>query len=286
MHLQVGRLAPTLDFKIFDLNTMETDKIKLYKALAVLAIISAVLVLAMIVTEIKSYRFIGGGVAATNVISVTGEGEVYAAPDIATISFSVRETSAKLADAQNKMNAKMNGALEAVRKLEVSDKDIKTQNYSSYPKYEWQEGTVSCFAIGCPPPRPGKQVLVGYEVSQAVSITVRKIDSVVAIVDALGAVGVTDMQGPNFSVDKQDDLKAEARKQAIDKARAKAEVLADDLGVTLVRVVSFSEGENYPIYTRSMMADEKGSADVSNPTELPQGEEKIISRVTITYEIQ
>ncbi len=265
---------------------MEIDKIKLYKALTVFSIVGTILVTAMIVTEIKGYRFIGGGVSATNMISVSGEGEVFALPDMANISFSVRETSIKVADAQDKVNAKIKIALATVRKLEVPDKDIKTQNYSSYPKHEWQEGTFTCLAIGCPPPLPGKQVLVGYEVSQSVSITVRNIDSVAAIVEALGTAGVTDMQGPSFSIDKQDDLKAEARKQAIDKARARAEILARDLGVSLIRVVSFSEGENFPIYARGMMATAKEGGDALSLPELPKGEEKITSSVTITYEIR
>lgn len=265
---------------------MENDKAKLYKALTILTLVIAALAGSMIVSEIKGYRFIGGGVAATNIISVSGDGEVYAAPDIATISFSVRESAKKVLDAQNKVNIKVKSALEAVRKLGVQDKDIKTQNYSSYPKYEWMEGTVSCLAIGCPPSRPGKQVLVGYEVSQSVIITVRNLDSASAVVDALGTAGVTDMQGPNFAIDKQDQLKDQARKQAIDKARTKAEVLARDLGVTLVRIVSFSEGENYPIYARTMMSDEKGSVAGATPPELPQGEEKITSFVTVTYEIR
>ncbi len=266
---------------------MEDTKTNLYRSLTALVLLGVVLIGAMIVTEIKSYRFIGGGVSATNMISVSGEGEVYAAPDIATISFSVRESAMKVADAQDKVNVKMKAALGAVRKLGVADKDIKTQNYSSHPKYEWHEEKMVCLGLGiCPPQRGGKQVLVGYEVSQSVALTVRNLDSAPAVVDALGVAGVTDMQGPNFAIDKQDELKAKARKEAIGKARAKAEVLASDLGVTLVRIVSFSEGGDYPIYARSMMALGKDGDESESLPELPQGEEKIISRVTVTYEIR
>lgn len=266
---------------------MEDSKTKFFKALTVLAMISAVLVIAKVVTEVKSYRFIGGGVSATNTISVSGNGEVYASPDIANISFTVREEAKKVSDAQDKVAVKVKVALASVRKLGVADKDIKTQNYSSYPKYEWQEGTVSCMGLNCPPYRHGKQVIVGYEVSQSVTIKVRNLESVNALVDALGTAGVTDMQGPNFAIDKEDDLKAEARKIAIDKARAKAKVLAGDLGVSLVRVVSFSEGGDYPIYSRVMMTAGVEKADSSAPLpELPQGEEKITSSVTVTYEIR
>lgn len=266
---------------------MEESKTNLYKVLTGLGMVAIALVVAMTISEIKGYRFIGGGVSASNTISVSGEGEVFGAADIATVSFSVREEAKKVADAQTLATTKVKAALAAIRKLGVDDKDIKTENYSSYPKYEYQEGTYSCMAIGCPPPTPGKSVIVGYEVSQNITITVRNLDNVSAIVEALGSAGVTDMQGPNFSIDEEDELKAEARKQAIDKAREKAEVLAKDLGVSLVRVVSFSEGGNYPMYAR-MESMALGSAkDSALPSpEIPQGQEKITSNVTITYEIR
>lgn len=266
---------------------MEDSKTKLFKALTVLAMLGVVLVGAKVVTEVKGYRFIGGGVSATNTISVSGDSEVFASPDIATLSFTVRESAVKVASAQDKVSAKIKSTLESIRKQGVADKDIKTENYSSYPKYEWQEGTVACMSLNCPPYRPGKQVIVGYEVSQSVTVTVRNLESVNALVDGLATAGVTEMQGPNFAIDKKDELQATARKQAIDKARAKAEVLARDLGVTLVRIVSFSEGQNYPIYARAMSASvgmEK--ADTAPAPELPQGQQKITSNVTVTYEIR
>lgn len=266
---------------------MEDNKTKLYKALSVFVMLGAVLVAAMVVTEIKSYRFIGGGVSATNTISVSGEGEVFAAPDIANISFTVREEAKNVSDAQDKVTVKTKAALAVIRKLGVADKDIKTQNYSSYPRYEWQEGTVSCMGMNCPPYHPGKQVIVGYEVSQSITLKVRDLEIVNNIVEGLATAGVTEMQGPNFSIDDEDALKAEARKIAINKAREKAEVLARDLGVTLVRVVSFSEGGYYPMYDRAMsFSAAKGIGENVALPEIPQGENKITSNVTVTYEIR
>ncbi len=266
---------------------MENDKTKLFKALTALVVVGAVLIVTMIVTEIKGYRFIGGGVAATNMISVSGESEVFAAPDIATISFTVREEAQKVSDAQNKVSVKTKAVLAEIRKLGIADKDIKTQNYSLYPKYEWQEkaATQICVREYCPP--SGKQVIVGYEVTQAVTITVRNLELVNGLVGALAGANVTEMQGPNFAIDKEDDLKALARKEAIKKAHTKAEVLASDLGVTLVRVVSFSEGQNYSMYGREMMMTASMDSGASAPApELPQGEQKITSSVTVTYEIR
>lgn len=255
--------------------------------LTILVVVAAVLLGAKVVTEFKGYRFIGGGVSATNTISVSGDVEMYASPDIAMVFFNVRDEAKNVQDAQSMVSERMKTVLTAVRGIGIDDKDIKTDNYSSYPKYEWKEQSVTCLSLNCPPPHPGKQVLVGYEVSQGVLLTIRNLDMVNDVISALGAAGVTDMQGPNFSIENEDEIRAIARRQAIEEARAKAEVLAHDLGVTLVRVVSFSEGSAYPQYERTMaMAKDSSAGGVAVPPELPQGQEKITSQVTVTYEIR
>lgn len=268
---------------------MENSKTKLFQALTIASLVGAVLLGAMVITQVKEYRYIGGGVPSSNTISVSGSGEVFAAPDIANISFTVRESATKVSAAQDKVSVKVKAALAGIRKAGVADKDIKTQNYSSNPTYEWQEGTPVCTTSVsiCPPYRPGKQVITGYEVSQTVTVKVRNLEAVNGLVDGLATAGVTEMQGPNFAIDQEDALQAEARKQAIDKAKAKAEILARDLGVSLVRIVSFSEGNNYPVYARAMVsAAGMDSAKAVPAPELPQGENQITSNVTITYEIR
>lgn len=269
---------------------MEENKSNLFKALMVLVGVSAIFVAAEIITVVKEYRFIGGGVSASNVISVSGDADVYAAPDIANVSFTVREEDKKVSVAQTKVSTKVAAALAAIRKLGVDDKDIKTENYSSYPKYEWRDAVKSICPIGinCPPPTPGRQVVVGFEVSQQVSVKIRNIDTVNTVVEALASADVTEMQGPNFAIDKEDDLKADARKQAIEKARAKAEVLARDLGVSLVRIVSFSENDGGRVYYSKAMMDSSavGFGGAAPVPELPSGQTKITSNVTVTYEIR
>jgi uncharacterized protein YggE len=96
------------------------------------------------------------------------------------------------------------------------------------------------------------------------------------------------MSGPNFTIDKEDVLKEQARKMAIDEAKEKAEKLSKDLGVKLVRIVSFSEnngGYGMPMYYDKEMSAVSSAGRAPAP-ELPTGENKIISNVTITYEIR
>lgn len=222
-----------------------------------------------------------------NTISVSGEGEVFAVPDTAEINFSVRNEAKNLADAQKVVSDKTAQILSMLAQQGIEEKDIKTQSYTSYPKYDYGNNEVVCMSIGCPTPRPSTPVIVGYEVSQTVTVKVRDTEKVSAVLEGLAKIGVSDMNGPQFTIADEDALVAQARKIAIDDAKAKAKTLAKDLDVRLVEIVSFTDdGSNpYPMYyAKAGMAD--GATMESSALELPKGENKISSRITITYKIR
>ena len=94
------------------------------------------------------------------------------------------------------------------------------------------------------------------------------------------------MSGPNFTIDDEEAFKREARKEAIEDAKEKARILADDLGVDLGRIASFSESGNYyPVYGMGEAYKTLDSVTSSAPAILPAGENTISADVTITYEI-
>ncbi|KKR42873.1 hypothetical protein A2356_00280 [Candidatus Nomurabacteria bacterium RIFOXYB1_FULL_39_16] len=261
------------------------EKSRLVKIVVVLLILLSVYFAVMTVSEMKNYRYIGGGSPASNVISFDGKGEVMASPDLATISFTVRETSKEMKDAQTKVTTKETAVLDFLDKSGIAKKDIKTESYSSYPKYDY--GT-PCYYGSMMPCRQDTPKIIGYEVSEYVSVKIHDLAKVGEIVKGVGAVGISEITGPNFSVENEDELKAEARKMAIEEAKAKAKVLSKDLGVRLVRIVNFSENGNgyYPMaYGAKVMMDSAVSAPAPTP-ELSTGENKITSNVTITYEIR
>ncbi|MFA5778068.1 MAG: SIMPL domain-containing protein [Candidatus Paceibacterota bacterium] len=259
------------------------EKSYLVKAILVLVIVVSLYFAVKTIAEIKSYNFIGGGATASNTISFSGKGEISASPDLATISFTIRENAVTMKDAQSKVTTKEKAALNFLDKSGIAKKDIKTESYNSYPKYDY--GT-PCYGYGMPC-RQESPKIIGYEVSEYVSVKVRDIAKAGEIVQEIGAVGISEMNGPDFSIDKEDQLKEQARKMAIDEAKAKAEILSRDLGVRLVRIVNFSENGNYPMMyaEAAMMKDSVVSASSPAPA-LPIGENKIISNVTITYEIR
>ena len=257
-------------------------------AAVLLAVLSAFFVIKSF-GEIKRFALIGADYTPANVISVSGKGEVFAVPDLAEISFDVREEGKTSADAQKKATAKINKILNDLRKFGIDEKDIKTIGYNIYPKYEYRRESAPLPNGGTEVyPYPGKQVIVGYEVSQSILLKIRKTEDAGTVVTTLGSTNVSNLSGVNFSIDDEEKIKDEARRKAIADAKNKAEILARDLGVSLVRIVSFSENGSYapPImYAKAAMATMASDRAVEAP-EIPAGENKITSQVSITYEIR
>lgn len=243
----------------------------------------ALFLLASAVGEFKGLRFIGSGVSASNTISVSGEGEVFAVPDSAVFSATVREKAKEVKDAQDAATKKINDIVAYLKQGGIEDKDIKTADYSINPDYEWKQSACPQ-GVFCP---PGKQVLVGYQVSQTLSVKVRDMKKAGDFLSGVGSRGATEVSGLSFTIDDEDALKAEARDEAITQAKEKAEALAKSLGVSLVRVVGFSEGGDRPIYYAKAAMVEAGIGSASSAApEIPVGENKIVSNVNIVYEIR
>ncbi len=264
---------------------MEPQKMfgdRVNKFLVVFLAIVSVFFIAKTVNEFKTGSLIGRSGNATNLITVNGKGEVLAVPDIATFTYSVTEESKSVAEAQQKATARTNSVLAYLKGKGVDDKDVKTTSYSIYPKYEY--GTSVCSQGYCPSP---KQTLLGYEVSQSIEVKVRKIDQAGEVLAGIGGFGVQNLSGLTLAVDKQDELVKDARTKAIADARTDADRIAKDLGVSIVRVVSMSEngGGNYYPYAAKSESISARDLGAQVAPQIPVGENKITSNVTITYEI-
>lgn len=256
------------------------DAVRMGKIFLFLGLMLALLVTVMFVRQLNDLNT-PTDIAAASTIDVSGTGEAFAIPDIATQSFTVEQKAATVAEAQMTVTKKVEAALDFLKSSGVAKKDIQATNYSAYPEYTYPE---PCRLQYCPASATAPKI-TGYTVSETITVKVRDTAKIGAIIDGLGKVGVTGLSGPNFSVDDKDAILAEAREQAIEDAEDKAKVLAKELGVRLVRVVRFSEnGGGYPapMYaSKDAVMSQAGSAP-----ELPVGENKYTSNVTITYEIR
>lgn len=212
-----------------------------------------------------------------NTITVSDTGTVYAKPDLAIATASVVNEAETVDEALSVNTEKMNAVIEAMKEEGVEEKDLKTTTFNIYPRYEWREASQYY--------PTGERILVGYEVRQSLQIKIRDLENVGQIIQEAADAGANQISDLQFTIDDQDELKKQARGEAILKAKTKAEELAGQLGVKLVRISNFSEGSVSPVYYALEKAEALGLGGGGEP-QIETGESKIEVTVSITYDIK
>jgi uncharacterized protein YggE len=234
-------------------------------------------------TSLLNLRYVGAGIPPANTITVNGYGETASVPDIATFTYSVVSLKSTVAAAQEDVTTKANAMTAYMKEQGIADRDIQTSNYSIYPQYDYVQE--ACANGICP---GGRQVLRGYEVRQSTTVKVRDTAKAGDFLAGVGSRGATEVSGVQFTFDDPHQGENEAREKAIADAKAQANTLAKQLGVRIVRVVSFSEsggGYPYPIaYGRGGM--ETAVAQDAKAPVISTGENKVTKNVSVTYEIR
>jgi uncharacterized protein YggE len=213
------------------------------------------------------------GVPPPRVITVAGHGEINATPDSASVSAGVTTQSATAATALSDNAAAMNRVLEALKNQGVQEKNIQTSNFSVSPQYTPYNSNGT-----------GAQKIVGYLVSNQVSVTLEHVTNVGRTVDALVAAGANQMNGISFTIHDPKPLLAQARAAAVDDARARAETFAKAAHVTLGPILSIGEAaieEPRPLFAMQAMAKSE-----RQPTPVAAGEQTVSADVSIVWQIQ
>lgn len=261
---------------------METflNKKQICVSVFILIVVLSLFVVAKLVNEVKLNSYVGRGNQPLNTIVVSGSGEVLAVSDIASLYLNLSKDGATAKEAQSLLNESIEKTLTYLKDQKIEDKDIKSEYGGLNPKYSYEK----CYTYPC----PNTSKVVGYTATQSITVKIREVDSANTVRTGLADLGITDISGPTFGMDDEEKFKDQARSHAITEARTKALVLAKDLGIKLGKVVSFSEnnGGGYPMYESKMMMAAGASMDNASAPTLPKGENKIISNVSITFEIK
>ncbi len=261
-------------YEIFDNNGVRIALVTALSFLALFLLVEAITV---------AQNFGRPGVPATDTVTVQGSGQATLPPDVARVSFTVENTSAAVADAQAATTKQANAALEYVKGQGVAEKDVKTLSYNISPQYSYPNPCVP--GALCPDYNRAPKV-TGYQVSETIQVTMRDLSAVGTLLGGLGKLGVQNVNGPAFALDDATAGYDAARADAIAKAKAQATLLAKQLGVSLGKIVNFSEssgGYPYPMYSMGMGGAESKAASAP---EIPSGENTYNASVSITYEIR
>jgi uncharacterized protein len=145
-----------------------------------------------------------------NLFTVTGTAEVNAVPDTAMVSFGVNKNSPTTEAAKEDVNKIINQITQDLKALGVAEKDIKTSNYSINPDYDYTNG---------------RQTPRGYTVSANIDVRLESVERANQAIDIATRDGATQVGGVQFVLDDEEKarLEEEARKEAIEKAKKKAE---------------------------------------------------------------
>ncbi|MGI9509218.1 MAG: SIMPL domain-containing protein [Geminicoccaceae bacterium] len=198
-------------------------------------------------------------------ITVSGQGEAKAAPDVATMSIGV-ETEAKtpgLALSENA--ARMTAVMKQLKGAGIADKDMQTSQLGISPIHG---------------DRQQPRTTIAYRVSNQLQVTIRAIDSLGAILDATVADGANAVNGPTFGIADPEPLLAAAQDEAVKDAIAKAERFAAAAGVELGEVISIDEGGGGPVFPRQGRMEAMAAS-----TPVAAGESTLSANVTMTFAI-
>ncbi|QJB70521.1 SIMPL domain-containing protein [Parasphingorhabdus halotolerans] len=211
-------------------------------------------------------------VAQNPVIELSVSEQVNSAPDTASFSTGV-ETKAPTATQALRDNSRMaKTVIDKLKSLGIEDKDIQTTGISLNADYQYDRASE-------------QNRFVGYRVSNQVSATVRDIEKLGMILDALVSQGgATNLNGPYFSVDDDSELKKLARERALANARMQALSYANAEGYAGVRVLSISEGLSN--VSQGPMPQMRGMvADAVQDLPISVGQVGTTINLSITYEM-
>lgn len=208
-------------------------------------------------------------------ITASGEGRVTVTPDIATVTVGVETVQPSLSEAQAEATSKMEAIIQAARDAGVAEDDIVTTNYSVNVIQEYDPNGIPT-------------AISGYRVSNQVELTVRDIDDLGMLLEAVVAQGANTIYGISFSVDDPTAAASQARRQAVEDARQKAEELADAAGVEISGILSITE-LTAPGPPPQPFEGDMETADMARggaaPVPIQPGTGEIVVVVQVAYEI-
>jgi uncharacterized protein YggE len=229
------------------------------------------LVHAALISALLSASFAGATSAQTPTIAqitVTGEGVVDGVPDVATLSLGVTTMGDTAVAAMAANSESLSAVMARLVAAGVAERDMQTTNLSINPNWTGYDNGQS-------------QRITGYTASNQLTVRIRALDGLGAVLDAAIQDGANTLNGLTFGLSEPGRAMDAARRAAVEDARARATLLVEAAGATLGPIVSITEGGGYsqpaPMFRQS--ADSMGELPIA------AGEVSTTASVTIVFEI-
>ena len=202
-------------------------------------------------------------------IRVTGRATVSVPPEEASVDVGVVTEAPEAKDAARLNAQKLDVVLKAIRTALGSGANFETVSYSLNPVYRYPE------------PRT-EPVLRGYSASNVVRVKELALDKVGEVIDLATSSGANSVSNIAFGLRDEAAAKARALREAAIDAKAKADALADALGVQVLGILSVSEGEPEIIRPLPTYRAEMAMAQATPPTPVEAGAIEVRASVTLS----
>ena len=208
-------------------------------------------------------------------VSVSGQGEVSAEPDLAHVTLGVQTRRPTLAEARKEVATTVDRVLALCKDLKVDPKFVNATRVQVQPDYSWDE-------------RNRKQVLLGYIVSREVQVEVRDLEQLGPLIERAVSAGVNQVSDPVLDSTQRKQLERQAMTLAVQDARLNAETLAQAAGVGLgaVRTISASGASPVmPMYRSKMVMADAAAAPPAPEASYQPGEMKFSTSINAEYDL-
>lgn len=206
-------------------------------------------------------------------LDIVATGESRRTPDVAVIGAGIVTEAPTASAALQANNRQMSRVFDALEAAGFADRDIQTASISLSPRYDYSDRN--------------ERRLLGYTASNQLTIRFREIEQAGSVIDTLVAQGVNQINGPSFQVDSPEAALNEARRDAVRKARERAELYAAATGMQVVRIVAISEaGAAQPPVMMAGRAMAMDAVEEAAPLQVAPGEQRLTANVSVTFELQ
>jgi uncharacterized protein YggE len=208
------------------------------------------------------------GLAQAN-ITVNGSGKIVYVPDLAHVTVSVTSDGKTATEAWQKNGEIVKKLFKVLGDFKIADADMKTSGLNIQPKYIY--------------PKDQEPRLVGYTASYDLTITVRNLPELGAVLDALVENGANRGMNIGFGCGDPDKLLDQARARAVADARRKADIYATGAGAELGSLVSISE---FPPVTPHVLRYEHMAPAGDKGLIIAAGQQEMAVNLTVVYAIR
>ncbi len=232
------------------------------------------------------------------VLTVSGEGKSLRTPDIALFTAGVTTQGKSAGEALSANSVAMDRVIAQLRAAGIAGRDIQTSNLNVEPVYSDpnREAAMAARYSGQPYVAPDQEAampkIIGYRASNSVSVRQRDLKNFGRVIDTLVAAGANQVNGPSFTMIDPEPALDEARVQAVQKARERAELYARAAGLKIVRILSISEGGGYfgptpvnVLVTGSSFGGAPPPPPPPPPAPVQPGELQMNASVTVLFEL-